>query len=181
MTDEPAKKRTRKPLTDEQKLRQKEHVRAWRQANPNHPRAPRSEAEKARARERAKEWYQIPENAEKMKARNREWAKANREKIAEYARAWRARNPTKRRLAWMKSKYKLTSEQAQQILDHHGVCECCGEERATDIDHDHATGEFRGFICGGCNTAAGHIKDSPARAMALARYLLRAQAARDNS
>jgi hypothetical protein len=49
------------------------------------------------------------------------------------------------------------------------------------IDHDHrccptsakSCGQcVRGLLCGRCNAAAGLLKDSPDRAVSLARYLL---------
>lgn len=137
----------------------------------------RSDEEKRRAAERAKAWYQDPANKERAK----EWKRlreeknpgALREKNREYSRRWREQNPEKRRLAWIKSKYKLTDEQAQRILDSRGLCESCGIDPAKHIDHDHSTGAFRGQLCHGCNSAAGFLRDEPSRAIALADYLTR--------
>ncbi len=137
----------------------------------------RSEREKERARERAKEHYARkkadPEAWEQLLAYNRKWRKENPDKMAEYAKDWRARNPEKRRAAWVKSKYKLTDEQYQEILDHDGVCDSCGKNPATHIDHDHESGRYRGYLCRGCNWAAGHIGDDPQRLRDLADYLER--------
>lgn len=41
------------------------------------------------------------------------------------------------------------------------------------FDHDHETGEFRGWLCRQCNMALGLLKDDPLRLEALARYLRR--------
>lgn len=40
------------------------------------------------------------------------------------------------------------------------ICEVCGSGGAIMFDHDHKTGQFRGWICRGCNTALGHTRDS---------------------
>lgn len=47
-----------------------------------------------------------------------------------------------------------------------GKCAICGGDpkfpnRRLCVDHDHATGHFRGLLCGHCNTAIGLMKDSP--------------------
>ena len=49
---------------------------------------------------------------------------------------------------------------------------CKGENKELVLDHNHSTGEFRGWICNDCNTAMGKLGDSHevlARAIA---YLL---------
>lgn len=134
----------------------------------------RSEREKARARDRAKEWYQIPANREVARQRSEAWRKANPERQAELSRQWRARQtPEKMKAIWLKSKYQLSTEQYDQILAHHGTCDSCGIDKATDVDHEHATGQFRGLLCHACNTAAGYLRDDPKRARKLTDYLRR--------
>lgn len=39
-------------------------------------------------------------------------------------------------------------------------------------DHNHATGEFRDFLCTQCNTALGLLNEDPERMHALAAYIL---------
>jgi hypothetical protein len=39
------------------------------------------------------------------------------------------------------------------------------------VDHCHATNKVRGLLCGNCNCALGHAKESPDTLRALARYL----------
>jgi hypothetical protein len=56
------------------------------------------------------------------------------------------------------------------------ACEVCGgankdSARKLHFDHDHATGEFRGWLCQGCNHALGQTGDSPATLRKLADYL----------
>jgi hypothetical protein len=51
------------------------------------------------------------------------------------------------------------------------LCESgCGRP-ATDLDHCHLTGAFRGWLCRQCNIALGMAKDQPALLRALAAYL----------
>lgn len=44
------------------------------------------------------------------------------------------------------------------------VCAICGAgptpHRRLSIDHDHETDEIRGLLCGKCNLAIGHLRDS---------------------
>jgi hypothetical protein len=56
------------------------------------------------------------------------------------------------------------------------TCEGCGRDPEVDaialqLDHDHSTGLFRGWLCSPCNTALGLLADDPARLQGLLRYL----------
>lgn len=55
------------------------------------------------------------------------------------------------------------------------TCEACHQSEPQDrtlaSDHDHLTGEFRGWLCSECNTALGLLREEPARFDALKRYL----------
>lgn len=138
-----------------------------------------SAREKARARERAREWYQsrTPDEREEIRLRQKAWREANRDRSNGYSRRWSERNPEKHRARWVKSKYKLTQEQYEELLRHNGICDSCGKLPAAHIDHCHKTGHYRGQLCRGCNQAAGMLGDDPVRATALAAYLVRAQGA----
>lgn len=56
------------------------------------------------------------------------------------------------------------------------ACEVCGAfgsdtKHGICFDHDHSTGEFRGWLCGRCNIVLGFAKDSPELLNKLALYL----------
>lgn len=59
-----------------------------------------------------------------------------------------------------------------------GPCEACGEYTTRRLwDHNHRTGDFRGWLCNGCNSALGFTKDNPIRLRALALYVERYESA----
>ena len=55
-----------------------------------------------------------------------------------------------------------------------GACAVCGirQERHLHVDHDHVTGAVRGLLCNDCNTALGHLHDSPDIILKLLEYIL---------
>src|SRR2546430_182762 len=58
------------------------------------------------------------------------------------------------------------------------ACECCQQpstarNRALHWDHDHKTGQFRGWLCTRCNSALGHAGESVDRLLQLVQYLRR--------
>jgi len=65
-----------------------------------------------------------------------------------------------------------------------GKCFVCGvpEEECTqklNMDHDHETGEFRGWLCGKCNKAVGLLGDGPELVERLLAYLKKAEVVSD--
>lgn len=55
-------------------------------------------------------------------------------------------------------------------------CAGCGDGSSRlYVDHDHATGVVRGWLCLHCNTGIGHARESVARLASWSRYLLASQ------
>lgn len=55
-------------------------------------------------------------------------------------------------------------------------CELCSrvfEKGKIHLDHDHATGAFRGWLCNRCNLALGHLGDSIAGLQRALAYLVK--------
>ena len=90
----------------------------------------------------------------------------------------------RRKLAWAKAnRQKLNSRQngvrAAHLEELAGrpkppACEVCGRvprKESLHWDHDHNTGEFRGWLCGNCNRALGLVGDNPTTLRNLASYL----------
>lgn len=156
------------------RARRNEHARAWRVANPD----------KVRQYRRA---YQAA-NIEKV----REWDAArrarDREKISQQRRARYAANPLKfrdRGRAWYENNLDKAREHSRNATRRKkklptptraapSHCECCGSppgKKALAIDHCHATGMFRGWLCTNCNTGIGSLGDNLEGAMRAVRYL----------
>ena len=54
-------------------------------------------------------------------------------------------------------------------------CECCGDSTSTlNWDHDHETGEHRGWICSNCNTGIGKLGDNVEGVLQGLTYLVKA-------
>jgi hypothetical protein len=71
------------------------------------------------------------------------------------------------------NKYKIDEALlASMVEKQSGLCAICRSERATHIDHDHATDRVRGLLCLGCNAGIGQLRESIAILEAAIRYLL---------
>lgn len=97
---------------------------------------------------------------------------ANREKINKQKREYRLANKGSRkdeaRRHWLKSRYKMTTEDYDVMLhNQNGCCAICGkhwsvENRTLHIDHNHSNGNIRGLLCRNCNTALGLLNEDSA-------------------
>ncbi len=70
------------------------------------------------------------------------------------------------------ARYGMTPDEYDAFLEQ--PCAICGGE-AEVVDHDHATGEVRGPLCGNCNKSLGLMRDDPDRLVSAAAYLLSVQ------
>ncbi len=112
---------------------------------------------------------------DKSNARNAQNRELHKEryggKYAEYRRrhvekqkaadpqAWEESQATSRMKRRLR-RYGVTPEQAGDCLDAQGgVCALCMGDGPLELDHDHATGLFRGWLCGPCNRFLGHSHD----------------------
>jgi hypothetical protein len=58
------------------------------------------------------------------------------------------------------------------------ICECCGKaphKKSLNVDHDHQTGKFRGWLCSACNRGLGMLGDNLDAIERMREYLLRAE------
>jgi hypothetical protein len=108
----------------------------------------------------------------------------------EYAKRWRIKNAA--RVALYQKKYqqrnrgKITAQTLAGSRRRRGLptptrpcpqlCECCGRKptsKGINLDHDHVTGKFRGWICSRCNAGIGFLGDSLEGVLSAINYLKR--------
>lgn len=101
---------------------------------------------------------------EAERARCREYYRKNRLRLL--ARQ-KARNQTTRARVRTKSGLPIPTRPSPEF------CELCGRLQMAllALDHDHATGKFRGWLCHQCNTGIGKLGDSIAGLKRALRYL----------
>ena len=161
-----------KALTRKQK--QAEYHRGWYQRN------------KDRVAESRKKWREANPGAEREAARRRR--AANPMRAREVSAGWRARNRERDRQqsreGHLRRKYGISLAAYEQLFQaQSGRCSVCRRvvalfgrgSDAAHLDHDHASGVIRGFLCPGCNKAIGLIKDNADTALAMSSYLRKHQ------
>lgn len=163
-----------KALTDEQKESARRRSREWAQRNKDKVRE--------RSRERAKtpevQAYQKAYRAARTDERreyNRKWREAHPEKVRGYAAAYRARDPERSNehsRRWQRKALGIP-EATRPCPIHCELCDRVLEKGKVHLDHCHATGKFRGWLCNRCNLALGHLGDSIAGLERAIAYLRR--------
>lgn len=116
-----------------------------------------------RQRASSRKYLSKPENLSAARAASLDYYRRNKELVAFKIAA---------------KKYSIPIDQLRELVKR-TECESCGARDPGEkgrtwplhIDHDHATGRFRGMLCSGCNLALGNVKDSPERLRALAAYI----------
>jgi Recombination endonuclease VII len=98
-----------------------------------------------------------------QQAANKRWADRNPEESARRTRDWQKNNPERTRVKNLRWKRKqMGIPEATRLCPLN--CECCGNilisGKRTHLDHDHATGKFRGWLCNSCNLGIGALGDS---------------------
>lgn len=104
----------------------------------------------------------------------------NQEKYREQHRRYYNQNKTTftrlNRESHFRRYFGITVDQYEAMLSAQGgVCAICGgtnrDGRNLAVDHDHATGDIRGLLCGSCNPSLGKMKDSPELLRKAALYI----------
>lgn len=95
--------------------------------------------------------------------------------------AWWARQPHKAKLRNKYNTERYHIEPKRPCPDH---CENCGKppdegRKYLNLDHDHITGEFRGWLCHSCNVGIGHLGDCVEGLEQAIEYLQRARCSRN--
>lgn len=152
-------------LSDEEKrIRRNEASRRWKEKNPEKTKAI-TKAWREANKERVKEY---------TAAASKKWRENNAEKHKEYNREWKRANKDKTRAYHLKSKFDITQDDYDRMLDDQGsACAICGTsyDKTYHVDHDHDTGEVRGLLCDCCNRGLGYFKDNPSIMASAITYL----------
>lgn len=117
----------------------------------------RGRCKPCRARVERQHWREDPNAREKSRVRKK---------------ASRAAKPHLERAANRRRRYGVTAEAFDAIVSAQGgKCRICGASNPDCLDHDHATGKFRGVLCNPCNIGLGLFRDDPERIHAAILYL----------
>jgi hypothetical protein len=109
---------------------------------------------------------------EKLRSDGREYSKNNRGKSNKNKKIWRAKNPHKIKEEKLKSRFKISLKDYNELLKkQNNCCGICNTEfkfnKPNDpaepcVDHDHGElGKIRGILCRRCNSGTGGLKDNP--------------------
>ena len=73
---------------------------------------------------------------------------------------WYMSQKEKQREAFVLKKYGKTLNEIEELKAAQFYrCSICGKRCRLVVDHDHATGKFRGLLCADCNMGIGLFKD----------------------
>jgi hypothetical protein len=125
-----------------------------------------------------------PGYAERQRATTARWAELNKDRKSAADKEYLSRGRVKIRSAINArarslAAYGLTIDDEVRLLEQQGnVCGICesAPSRQFDIDHDHKTGRFRGFLCHRCNKGLGLLGDTAESIERALAYLRRSEA-----
>lgn len=81
---------------------------------------------------------------------------------AAWNRGYRKRHPDRVRKTNQHSKLRIYGVSPEQYAEAaKSGCQICGSKTELHIDHDHATGRFRGILCRPHNLGIGFFRDDP--------------------
>jgi hypothetical protein len=130
----------------------------------------------------------------------KKYREKNREKIAERARWLYQLNPELNRIRRERNRFLIALKKSREMAKRQGGLPClgtaseiaasftgrcqnpaCGKQESEctkrlALDHCHATGRFRGWLCNGCNAALGYTRDNPEVIRMLIAYLQKSTA-----
>lgn len=130
-----------------------------------------------------REWY--ARNLEVKRAKARAYYHANREARRDYQASYNATNRAEiARKQQTRNSEKLGGtlhaglpeaamwlQESSCAICHHAPPPDAVHAQRLHFDHDHATGQFRGWLCMSCNTALGKFRDDPALLQRAIEYL----------
>lgn len=145
-----------------------------------------TEEQREKQNERQRQYYY--RNREKAMAATATYRDAHPEKIREYNKQHYQRH--QRKILARNKAYGLIrrDERREYMRDYRGMptplraepthCECCnrlpGRSGRLELDHNHETGAFRGWLCHRCNLGLGNLGDTKHGLQRALEYLERA-------
>jgi len=141
---------------EEYRAKEAHKAQEWRKRNP----------EKVREGRRR----YVGNHPDKVKADNKKYYQRHSERIKEHYRKKRAEiPPEKRKEFYLTQRETRLARIAGRMRQQR--CELCGAMEKTVFDHDHLTGNFRGWICNRCNTVLGAVHDDVGLLNLMIKYL----------
>jgi hypothetical protein len=91
-----------------------------------------------------------------------------------FSEEWRKKMGRSRELNQSKTpnnEYKIARQERIAGRPKPSICEICNNTGRICFDHDHKTGNFRGWICTRCNVILGFVNDDANVLVEIIRYL----------